>query len=99
MADDGWLVGSPVGTTVGSPLGAFVGSAAETVTIGTDNVEVDFVSGRTRAIVDFNHVPLAEDDAFILTAATSHADSLAATTRYDRETVLKTGPSLLVEAP
>ena len=54
-ASGGWAVEVTAGQhTVTASGGAFVGTATTTLSVGSSNVEVDFVSGRSWPIVDFD---------------------------------------------
>jgi hypothetical protein len=50
----GWALKVPAGQYIVSASGgSFTGTSSAAITVGTDNMEVDFVSGRSNAWVDF----------------------------------------------
>ncbi len=54
-AEGGWSIQAAAGTySVTASGGNFSGTATSSVTVGADNVEVDFLWGQNWAIVDFN---------------------------------------------
>lgn len=61
----GWSIQVPgPGTyTVQVSGGSFVGTATSTVVVGADNREIDFISGSTTGVVDFNTAATQPNDA------------------------------------